>query len=117
MHLQILELPEEVVIERAVDQLERMFGKDAKKKFVKGRVVSWGSTPYIWGAYTSPRKEEIPNARKLLAEPHANDSVFFAGKLDWCLLLLCNPLSKAMCFRRGNLWRSRAAGQPNHGSW
>ena len=79
--------PPQVVVAAFLSQLTRMFGQhpgaraaDFSKAFRGGSVFSWADTPWIGGAYTCPTLQEAAGARALLAAPHADGRVLFAGE-------------------------------------
>lgn len=77
--LALNELPEEVILIRAQEELCRLFRSEAPhKNFLKGKVVSWINDPWAQGGYTF-----VPTgaygAREILARP-VNDVLFFAGE-------------------------------------
>ncbi len=77
--LALNELPEEVILIRAQEELCRLFRSEAPHKyFLKGKVVSWIDDPWTQGGYTY-----VPSgaygAREMLAKP-VDAVLFFAGE-------------------------------------
>ncbi len=70
--------PPEVAVQFALDELVKLVGGDARRRFLKGVRTDWANDPLVRGAYSCVRPGHA-GVRETLAEPLA-DRVFFAGE-------------------------------------
>jgi hypothetical protein len=76
----LLRQPQPTIIARFLSQLDRTFGMDATGAFLSGFVADWSKEPWIHGAYSTPTSYEDARGAAILAEPHADGAVLFAGE-------------------------------------
>ena len=88
-----------------LDQFDEMFKVRSRDHYAGGFICDWGAVPYIWGAYATPSKKELPDARKHLATP-TDDVLFFAGEAT-------DP-ANFMTAHAAAITGKRAAGQSLH---
>lgn len=72
-------LNEKQVIEMALDELERAYGKNCRKYFVKGLYYDWTKQPFAKGGYSCPNLKEKADTRKCFLKPHCKN-LMFAGE-------------------------------------
>jgi hypothetical protein len=80
---EVTRTPKETVIERALDQLDTMFGtvadpKPSRRRMTGAHVHDWSAETTVLGAYTHPTLDAA-GARQVLAAP-VGDWLFFAGE-------------------------------------
>ena len=73
-----LELDDEALIERLLDELDEMFEGQTRQHFIKAVVQNWSQQPFIRGAYPTSIEGDESSAIAALAAP-VDGRLFFAG--------------------------------------
>ncbi len=73
-------LTPEQAIHGCIEDLAGLFGHRVRADFVSGSVVNWITDPFARGGYSFNPVDIPESARELLAQPHANGRLLFAGE-------------------------------------